>query len=130
MIRRPPRSTRTDTLFPYTTLFRSKLSSRHPSRFRDLRDEEEDDLLRHVLDFYIPLSKDAERAIWDKRARTTKIPADAPAPDEFVEDAGLEEEDMFVPSHTRAVGSERPGLCSGPRDHRRPRQPSTARAPR
>src|SRR3546814_5337450 len=26
MIRRPPRSTRTDTLFPYTTLFRSKLS--------------------------------------------------------------------------------------------------------
>src|SRR3546814_2289751 len=25
MIRRPPRSTRTDTLFPYTTLFRSPL---------------------------------------------------------------------------------------------------------
>src|SRR3546814_12097335 len=28
MIRRPPRSTRTDTLFPYTTLFRSYLTSR------------------------------------------------------------------------------------------------------
>src|SRR3546814_19857836 len=27
-IRRPPRSTRTDTLFPYTTLFRSLLSER------------------------------------------------------------------------------------------------------
>src|SRR3546814_19657709 len=27
MIRRPPRSTRTDTLFPYTTLFRSALVS-------------------------------------------------------------------------------------------------------
>src|SRR6056297_3708887 len=26
MIRRPPRSTRTDTLFPYTTLFRSRLT--------------------------------------------------------------------------------------------------------
>src|SRR3546814_12224653 len=26
MIRRPPRSTRTDTLFPYTTLFRSQAS--------------------------------------------------------------------------------------------------------
>src|SRR3546814_6492766 len=26
MIRRPPRSTRTDTLFPYTTLFRSFLT--------------------------------------------------------------------------------------------------------
>src|SRR3546814_13967497 len=28
MIRRPPRSTRTDTLFPYTTLFRSVLLDR------------------------------------------------------------------------------------------------------
>src|SRR3546814_21132299 len=27
MIRRPPRSTRTDTLFPYTTLFRSNLDA-------------------------------------------------------------------------------------------------------
>src|SRR3546814_4378751 len=29
MIRRPPRSTRTDTLFPYTTLFRSKSAGAH-----------------------------------------------------------------------------------------------------
>src|SRR3546814_4342389 len=29
MIRRPPRSTRTDTLFPYTTLFRSPTWDRH-----------------------------------------------------------------------------------------------------
>src|SRR3546814_5638689 len=28
MIRRPPRSTRTDTLFPYTTLFRSEVAGR------------------------------------------------------------------------------------------------------
>src|SRR3546814_7955408 len=28
MIRRPPRSTRTDTLFPYTTLFRSRAAWR------------------------------------------------------------------------------------------------------
>src|SRR3546814_11196199 len=42
MIRRPPRSTRTDTLFPYTTLFRSERvhhlgerpSSRKPRPFR------------------------------------------------------------------------------------------------
>src|SRR3546814_806195 len=33
MIRRPPRSTRTDTLFPYTTLFRSRLAhARHEHR--------------------------------------------------------------------------------------------------
>src|SRR3546814_2506101 len=44
MIRRPPRSTRTDTLFPYTTLFRSvprrerqyHVTGRH--RHRDRRD--------------------------------------------------------------------------------------------
>src|SRR3546814_1025853 len=30
MIRRPPRSTRTDTLLPYTTLFRSGVSARPP----------------------------------------------------------------------------------------------------
>src|SRR3546814_1681844 len=29
MIRRPPRSTRTDTLFPYTTLFRSPFNAVH-----------------------------------------------------------------------------------------------------
>src|SRR3546814_8392194 len=46
MIRRPPRSTRTDTLFPYTTLFRSrKADARRPKsdclssdvRFRDVK---------------------------------------------------------------------------------------------
>src|SRR3546814_20913900 len=31
MIRRPPRSTRTDTLFPYTTLFRSAHAEGRPS---------------------------------------------------------------------------------------------------
>src|SRR3546814_13747698 len=36
MIRRPPRSTRTDTLFPYTTLFRS-LQRRRPAAVRDDR---------------------------------------------------------------------------------------------
>src|SRR3546814_12180251 len=41
MIRRPPKSTRTDTLFPYTTLFRSKprvaryVCSFSPSRNRE-----------------------------------------------------------------------------------------------
>src|SRR3546814_3469449 len=29
MLRRPPRSTRTDTLFPYTTLFRSRINLAH-----------------------------------------------------------------------------------------------------
>src|SRR3546814_17657072 len=40
MIRRPPRSTRTDTLFPYTTLFRSHHHASHgppPPRGRIVR---------------------------------------------------------------------------------------------
>src|SRR3546814_5450476 len=32
MIRRPPRSTRTDTLFPYTTLFRSGTAAPRPEQ--------------------------------------------------------------------------------------------------
>src|SRR3546814_13072192 len=37
MIRRPPRSTRTDTLFPYTTLFRSeeRKDAAHPDQHED-----------------------------------------------------------------------------------------------
>src|SRR3546814_15613146 len=33
MIRRPPRSTRTDTLFPYTTLFRSTLAKANGAKW-------------------------------------------------------------------------------------------------
>src|SRR3546814_1443013 len=48
MIRRPPRSTRTDTLFPYTTLFRSELDH---AQQRD------------------PAQPDADRAAADQRGR-------------------------------------------------------------
>src|SRR3546814_1647145 len=50
MIRRPPRSTRTDTLFPYTTLFRSqhplpgelgRLVEGIPELARDLRTQQQ-----------------------------------------------------------------------------------------
>src|SRR3546814_12086255 len=37
MIRRPPRSTRTDTLFPYTTLFRSDVDGENLARAGDPR---------------------------------------------------------------------------------------------
>src|SRR3546814_4821451 len=46
MIRRPPRSTRTDTLFPYTTLFRSNYDKidvvfiRHHTSAREVDEEE------------------------------------------------------------------------------------------
>src|SRR3546814_5823365 len=50
MIRRPPRSTRTDTLFPYTTLFRSLRRGHHLDRAvvdhhqRDIDDDREADI--------------------------------------------------------------------------------------
>src|SRR3546814_16660192 len=57
MIRRPPRSTRTDTLFPYTTLFRSlgvqafKKIKRHHRRLAEISGEQvlvaEGDKIRH-----------------------------------------------------------------------------------
>src|SRR3546814_2478919 len=40
MVRRPPRSTRTDTLFPYTTLFRSVVRQ----QWQKDRHEDDDDL--------------------------------------------------------------------------------------
>src|SRR3546814_9456708 len=44
MIRRPPRSTRTDTLFPYTTLFRSLESDREIAAAVSLVDEIQNEL--------------------------------------------------------------------------------------
>src|SRR3546814_12767865 len=58
MIRRPPRSTRTDTLFPYTTLFRSQgqrrqglrpESYRYPRTRRLLRSEEHTSELQSLM---------------------------------------------------------------------------------
>src|SRR3546814_4131488 len=51
MIRLPPRSTRTDTLFPYTTLFRSDVAERSGDRRAGERNEhreaEQDHRRRH-----------------------------------------------------------------------------------
>src|SRR3546814_20044192 len=53
MIRRPPRSTRTDTRFPFTTLFRSL------ARRRQVRDPLPEALLRRVKQFSGRLSTEA-----------------------------------------------------------------------
>src|SRR3546814_16893786 len=44
MIRRPPRSTRTDTLFPYTTLFRSLAGAELARRQADVMDHQQGNL--------------------------------------------------------------------------------------
>src|SRR3546814_19316406 len=57
MIRRPPRSTRTDTLFPYTTLFRSLLAQLklHSTDLGHVASEHE----KHV-DFIVELLKHSQ----------------------------------------------------------------------
>src|SRR3546814_11279287 len=49
MILRPPRSTRTDTLFPYTTLFRSALLLRQAHQLLRERTVEDHFVPRHIL---------------------------------------------------------------------------------
>src|SRR3546814_8256065 len=51
MIRRPPRSTRTDTLFPYTTLFRSSERPRQSAHRGHVEEQEDaETVVRDPLD--------------------------------------------------------------------------------
>src|SRR3546814_17077553 len=61
MIRRPPRSTRTDTLFPYTTLFRSIGAGRYPRLRRQLD--------RRSVDRAWPANAERERRAADRLAQ-------------------------------------------------------------
>src|SRR3546814_5703078 len=61
MIRRPPRSTRTDTLFPYTTLFRSQPSG--ALRAEGFK------AVRLARDDHTPWSKPAPAAVCDEAER-------------------------------------------------------------
>src|SRR3546814_10573085 len=69
MIRRPPRSTRTDTLFPYTTLFRSADHRRPPDREDRRRDrrhhqsEERQRLRRREEEALLHLRRDRPEAL-------------------------------------------------------------------
>src|SRR3546814_3296586 len=76
MIRRPPRSTRTDTLFPYTTLFRSVLArpGMTPKKFArilalQMPDVEKRMRADHVIDTSGTLEQ-TERAVADLIARS------------------------------------------------------------
>src|SRR3546814_17435808 len=66
MIRRPPRSTRTDTLFPYTTLFRSL------PRLRHLQHDDEADMLMDEVEGIADPAHPDERT----KAEETQPPGD------------------------------------------------------
>src|SRR3546814_20145089 len=104
MIRRPPRSTRTDTLFPYTTLFRSELANIWPfvfgyyvAAFVDLGmlgierfilslEAQDHILIRCVLDLFL----DRLQTLFDRRHARLILVAEFTAPNViFVEAFGL-----------------------------------------
>src|SRR3546814_12528056 len=102
MIRRPPRSTRTDTLFPYTTLFRSDREAAEGERAQEGVDG-------------------VARRQSPRRAGTACRPGSADrrrdAPDRRRAAAGRNRA-------TRGAGGEAPGLC---RPHARHRGPAPRR---
>src|SRR3546814_2607177 len=67
MIRRPPRSTRTDTLFPYTTLFRS-----HRDRIGARRRQGDGIALGPVAEQRIGNLDEAAGAVADQRIRADR----------------------------------------------------------
>src|SRR3546814_1498944 len=74
MIRRPPRSTRTDTLFPYTTLFRSgalvgQLAVEHDFRVTGALELLEDDLVHAAAGVDEGCRDDGQRAAFLDVAR-------------------------------------------------------------
>src|SRR3546814_14944596 len=57
MIRRPPRSTRTDTLFPYTTLFRSELHARKRDAKAQVHAGSESQALPQIFSFGVEVTR-------------------------------------------------------------------------
>src|SRR3546814_15115049 len=76
MIRRPPSSTRTHTLFPYTTLFRSEVCDKRRELIRagrsaeEIRDELEDRNLGRLRVASKCINRDAEGKIVEIDAKT------------------------------------------------------------
>src|SRR3546814_15925202 len=83
MIRRPPRSTRTDTRFPSTTLFRSQpvreglltIFIRHTSASILIQENVDPDVLRDLETFFMTLAPEDDRLY----AHTAEGPDDMPA---------------------------------------------------
>src|SRR3546814_20017271 len=74
MIRRPPRSTRTDTLFPYTTLFRSAVDLEAGDRRLALGGQQpvDEGLAVGGLDVRVPLRIDQDHAVLVEQRRIAR----------------------------------------------------------
>src|SRR3546814_8550383 len=96
MIRRPPRSTRTDTLFPYTTLFRSLLRPGFEPRDRRFGDDIERGALPDVEGTAV------DRVEHVRTAGTGHV-AFGPEPEALQDDARLVPEQLGQPDSFGAL---------------------------
>src|SRR3546814_2403977 len=106
MIRRPPRSTRTDTLFPYTTLFRSYLPQlrreiAEPLLFVNDLDHDRPVILQRVAAMEMRRATEAEHRLKDSYARELLLPRKFR--DEF-EGSPVAEECGFVSVDAQELG--------------------------
>src|SRR3546814_13895013 len=75
MIRRPPRSTRTDTLFPYTTLFRSALRQAGPENPRRRRAAQSGKVGRSVFSWRVHSGAVTDGQMQNKPLTILALPA-------------------------------------------------------
>src|SRR3546814_8601932 len=79
MIPRPPRSTRTDTLFPYTTLFRSvALGFCLETLYEFLKEKAQQDALTHVIVERRGKREDNELELEFRRMRSEEHTSETP----------------------------------------------------
>src|SRR3546814_15778485 len=112
MIRRPPRSKRTDTLFPYTTLFRSRRGAEVAGGGVDLR-QGFDRHLEEAAEFRIP---GAAREVHQRGPRGGGDVGDA-APRQTVEEEGVGGAEAQLAPRQQALGlvvmGDDPGKLGG-----------------
>src|SRR3546814_20966174 len=121
MIRRPPRSTRTDTLFPYTTLFRSREGAygvgrhRHEEgprrpRHAGAEDVAERPVLRPCLRLPGRPLEPGEAVVLGRHGAVPVHPADRPRALRLAKNDGAGSVDPTVPGATRHArgGRRRP----------------------
>src|SRR3546814_17383516 len=115
MIRHPPRSTRTDTLFPYTTLFRSQYDAAHeaagPARGRRTSMNRILPALAVAVLFAAPAALAAETAAPADRAPPPKAPSAMTPTETKAYHEGLAQTHPHYSSDNRRVGKDGVSTC-------------------
>src|SRR3546814_19791291 len=108
MIRRPPRSTRTDTLFPYTTLFRSEFTAHGQTNREAARVHEINNGQAPVAAQRLPKQKRVAGAAKQRRiGQSPGIPCNVGAPGRFGSQHGVAIGlHIYGRSEERRVGTE------------------------